>query len=540
MKAGLSGLKLPIGIFSAARSCYKRGISDGLCVYNSETFPARSSGVAIMPEDWKQWVGQVVHGEFPLLQYLGGSKHSCVFLTERREAEQTVKAAVKLLPATGEGDEARLLRWHQAAALSHPHLIRLYESGRCEVFNVPMLYVVMEFAEENLAEVLSDRALTPEETRSMMEPILSAIEFLNVKGLTHGHLKPSNIMAIGDQLKLSSDEICRAGEPGSDPGRPDAYDPPEYSLGNTPATRANSPAGDVWSLGMMLVEALTQKLPDVLAMADKPRAPEALPDPFFDIVQHCLVWDPNGRWTIAKIAARLRSPAPLPEKPVSVPRSEPAEPPPIPVMKLLAYGIPLIAAVLLVAALVVSKLLSPHSVATQVPAAAIEQPVGQTAEMQQPDERSIPALPPKAAAAPSRALESEENTQTAAVPAIVHSENSAEGETIAKMELPAATTTRGAVLQKVMPEVLQSAEDTIQGTIRVTVKLDVDRDGNVENADLVSPGVSKYFARQALQAAQRWKFQPPKVGGGNVLSTWSLRFEFKREGTTVIPTQESP
>ncbi len=205
-----------------------------------------------MPEDWKRWVGQVVLGEFPLLQYLGGSEHSCVFLTQCREGEQAIKAAIKLRPAAGEGDIVRLSRWHQTAALSHLHLTRLYDSGRCEVCDVPMLYVVMEFAEENLGQVLPDRALTPEETRCMLEPILSALEYLNAKGLTHGHLKPSNIMAIGDQLKLSSDEIRRAGEPGGNPGRPDAYDPPEYALGNTPATQGISPAGDVWSLGMTL------------------------------------------------------------------------------------------------------------------------------------------------------------------------------------------------------------------------------------------------------------------------------------------------
>ena len=34
------------------------------------------------PETWKSWEGRTVDGKFPLRQYLGGSDHSAVFLTE--------------------------------------------------------------------------------------------------------------------------------------------------------------------------------------------------------------------------------------------------------------------------------------------------------------------------------------------------------------------------------------------------------------------------------------------------------------------------
>jgi len=43
--------------------------------------------------------------------------------------------------------------------------------------------------------------------------------------------------------------------------------------------------------------------------------------------------------------------------------------------------------------------------------------------------------------------------------------------------------------------------------VKVTVNVDVDRSGNVEDAQLESSGPSKYFARAALQAAQHWKFK---------------------------------
>ena len=49
-----------------------------------------------MSRDWKQWAGQVVNGSFPLRQYLGGSDHSAVFLTERRGRDPQ-RAAIKLI-----------------------------------------------------------------------------------------------------------------------------------------------------------------------------------------------------------------------------------------------------------------------------------------------------------------------------------------------------------------------------------------------------------------------------------------------------------
>ncbi len=88
--------------------------------------------------------------------------------------------------------------------MSHPHLIRLYEMGRCEVDGAAVSYLVMEWAEENLAQVLPERALTPDEARAMLETALDVLAYLHGKGFVLGNIRPSNIMETGDQLKLSS------------------------------------------------------------------------------------------------------------------------------------------------------------------------------------------------------------------------------------------------------------------------------------------------------------------------------------------------
>lgn len=134
-------------------------------------------------------------------------------------------------------------------------------------------YVVMERADENLAEVLTERSLTPVETRDMISPVLGALQYLHGKGFAHGRLKPSNIMAFGEQLKISSDSLV----PGGDS------------------------SADCHAIGVLLEEVLG-------ADRDAPR-----PEPFAEIAKHCLAPDPAGRWSIARIEAYLRGePEPAP------------------------------------------------------------------------------------------------------------------------------------------------------------------------------------------------------------------------------------
>src|SRR5579864_6982726 len=184
-----------------------------------------------MSDTWKLWEGEIVDGKFPLVRYLGGTNQCAVFLTERHQGERPVNAAIKLVPASSEDGELQLSRWRHAASLSHPHLIPLYETGRFELRGVPLVYLVMECAEENLAEVLPSRALTPAEAREMLESVLDVLAYLHGKGFVHGHIKPANIMASGDELKVSSDGLRRAGESLDGLDYPDAYGAPENAPG---------------------------------------------------------------------------------------------------------------------------------------------------------------------------------------------------------------------------------------------------------------------------------------------------------------------
>jgi hypothetical protein len=102
-----------------------------------------------MTEASKQWEGQVVEGIFLLRQFLGGTDHSAVFLTDYNEGEPQ-KAVIKLFPADPATADLQISSWESAAQLSHPNLLRLLSGGRCKLQGNDLLYLVMEYAEEDL------------------------------------------------------------------------------------------------------------------------------------------------------------------------------------------------------------------------------------------------------------------------------------------------------------------------------------------------------------------------------------------------------
>src|SRR5258708_13789507 len=224
----------------------------------------------------KNWIGKVVDDKFPLRQWLAGSEHSAVFLTERAGGAR--KAAIKLIPAQGLDGDAQLSLWTSIAKLSHPHLIQLFECGRCQIEGTRLLYAVMESADENLAEILPVRPLTPAEASEMLPPAAEALGFLHRAGFVHGRVKPSNITAVDNQLKLSTDSLRKIGEVGGARAA-SAYDAPEV------ATAGLSPAADVWSLGMTLVAVMTQKEPKPQSVSGSVAVPNPIPQPLREIAR---------------------------------------------------------------------------------------------------------------------------------------------------------------------------------------------------------------------------------------------------------------
>jgi protein TonB len=154
-----------------------------------------------------------------------------------------------------------------------------------------------------------------------------------------------------------------------------------------------------------------------------------------------------------------------------------------------------------------------------------------------PEKKSLTPQPPPPTAKP---------VQQPAPPAVSKPivSNPAPARAAASSEAPATSSengiVRGKVLQQVLPDAPQKARDTIQGKVRINIRVHVDESGNVAEAAFDAPGPSQYFADRALKAAKLWRFAPAKTNGRSVPSEWLLRFEIDPVAINVYPTQTAP
>jgi TonB family protein len=470
-----------------------------------------------MTEFWPQCQNQVINGLYPLRRLLNGSDHSAVFVTECA-AQDFHTAAVKIVPAE-RVTLAQLSHWRTAADLSHPHLIRLLDAGLCQLGGRQFLFVVMEYAEQTLSQVLLQRALTGDEVLEMLPPALDALAFLHRKSLVQGQLKPANFLVVNDQLKLASDTVRPAGEPRVSVAEPSLYDPPEAESGRLSA------AGDIWALGITMVEALTQRLP---ASLDKQSATACLPTTlaptFVDTVQRCLSHNPASRPTAIDLEAQFKR-APHPAEisiPQAVVREAPGRAPP-PHESTNPRGLtPIIATVLILsgAVWVGLHIFQSHPNLPQSAASSVQSSSQQSA-----------GAPPTASPAPETPLPAPPEVSASLASVKSRASTPAPPPVSRRSDQPTQPSADASpsVVHEQIPIVPRSALETIHGHVKVAVLVIVDPSGNVVDALLENPGPSSYFARVAREAARKWKFAPADTQDSR---EWLLRFEFTRGGTT--------
>jgi serine/threonine-protein kinase len=465
-------------------------------------------------EIWTRWQGQVINGVFPLGRYLGCSNHSGVFVT-RSAGHRPSEVAIKLVPTNRAQAELQLPRWKKASSLSHPHILRLMQWGGCQLDGQPHLYVVMEHADQTLAQLLQHRALTDDEAREMLLPILDALAFLLGQNLVQGQLKPSNILVVGDQLKLASDTIHRANEDAPSSSTPTIYDPPEAQYGGS------STAGDIWALGVNLFEALTRRTPAGLSeRREAVELPADFSPAFREVVDRCLRPNPQDRPSVTELLAWARGQlewsssdailqpaASMPPAALIPPTPRTPEPAP------------------------------PRTALPQVASDAARRPPSM-AESRQPRSLLMVLVAAVVVLALSwigvrvyrthRTLAPPSHARGAAAPAVAQVSAPVSAALATKPGQSQVATPLPA-LHEVIPDVPQSARRTIHGHFEVWVRVIVEQDGSVFAAIADRPGPSGYFQRLATEAAKKWTFPPVNTSSRRVMQ---IRFDFSPEGTT--------
>jgi hypothetical protein len=533
-----------------------------------------------MPEVWTKFEGQVVGGVYPLRRFLGKSTHSVAFLTECVDRPDAV---IKLVPEDATVAETQLSYWNAAATLSHPHLIRILDVGRCRLSGHPFLFLVMEYADETLGLVLPQRALTGDEAGGMLPPVLEALAYVHANGLVHGQLTPPNILVVGDQVKLASDNLHPAGQARLRIGKPSPYDPPEARSHGVHA------AGDVWGLGLLVCEALTRELPSSTEGSAEPTLPESLPMFFRQIVRRCLNPAPERRPSLASFRAQLTgAPEPPPAEGADVETESQAE----------AAGVAEMPPPLASIDAVIAPVVAPAGAAEITPEGILEEaaPIGATGSAGAAEDvgsetsivaspaaaptREPPAVwraPPPIAYVPRRStpwapvaatllaatavagwlfLRSSHSpaataptaaTNPAPLPAsaapAAEAAAPAAAPTAAPSSPPVAQPSKRAPVEKSrivvhqeVPILARRSRATLHGIVEVDVRVTVDPSGKVVDEALENHGSDKYLELLSTQAARKWRFAANEHPEARA---WLLQFEFSRSGTTASATPRS-
>jgi serine/threonine protein kinase len=231
------------------------------------------------------------------------------------QAEDTVlgrEVAVKILrdPANRERfqNEGRNL-----ARLTHPGLVRVLDAGVTD----DQLWLIMEFVDgRTLADCCLGVALDPQRVAAVGTQLAETLAYVHESGFIHRDVKPGNVLLSRDDRVLLADfGIARllqnapaATETGTMLGTA-AYLAPEQVRGE-PVT----PAEDVYSLGLVLLEALTceRAYPGTAAEAAvarlvrPPDIPASLPEGWRDLLTSVTAFEPADRPSPLEAADALR------------------------------------------------------------------------------------------------------------------------------------------------------------------------------------------------------------------------------------------
>ncbi len=272
-------------------------------------------------------VGQSI-GHYLILSLLGRGGMGEVYLAHDSRLGRRV--ALKLLPVKFTRDRERVRRFTQeartASAISHPNIAHIYEVRE----EIPNHYIAMEYVEgKSLRQRIAEGKLGVREALEISTQIASALSAAHKTGVVHRDIKPENVMVRPDGYvkvldfglaKLTEGAVKDQQSDSEAATRPMVNTEPGVVMGTATYMSPEQARGlavdartDIWSLGVVLYEMLSGRIPfegempsDVIASILKTEPPPLTqPSPYIPaelqrIVGKALRKDREERYQTAK------------------------------------------------------------------------------------------------------------------------------------------------------------------------------------------------------------------------------------------------
>ena len=258
-----------------------------------------------------------LEGRYSIERELGAGGMATVYLAE--DVRHHRKVAVKVLRpdlAAMLGPERFLREIEIAAALTHPHIVPLHDSGEADGF---LFYVLPYIEGESLRDrLVREGELPVGEVVRILRDVVDALAHAHDHGLVHRDIKPDNVMLSGRHALVMDFGVAKAVSQATELhqlttvgvalGTP-AYMAPEQAE----ASDHIDHRADIYAVGALAYELLAGQPPftgrssQIVLLAHATRTPEAVtehrsavPPALAHLVMHCLEKKPADRWQSAE------------------------------------------------------------------------------------------------------------------------------------------------------------------------------------------------------------------------------------------------